>query len=128
MFFKKKTSSTVATSGAPEQPSAPMDVDRIPWQRLSLSILGIAIVMFEWRWATNHLYSLPVTSVAAFTTITVNSLYVVGALVVFFVTGRLVYEWKSSTANQLISQVTDTYANTIPVPPPKKFDDLAKIP
>jgi len=127
MFFKKKTSSTVATSGAPEQPAAAMNVDRTPWQRITLSFIGIAVCLLEWRWATAHLYSLPPTSVAAFTTITVNNLYVVGALVVFFVTGRLVYEWKASTANQLVSEVSNVYDST-KVPPPKNFDDLAKIP
>lgn len=57
-----------------------------------------------WRWATFHLYALPATSIAAFTSITTNSLYVIGALVVFFVTGRLVYEWKNQTASEVIEQ------------------------
>lgn len=116
----------VATEVAPRAPVPlpVMNVDRVPWQRLSLSILGIAIIMTEWRWATNHLYSLPPTSIAAFTTITVNSLYVVGALVVFFVTGRLVYEWKSTTTNELVSRIDQVYEH---VPAPKHFDD-PKIP
>jgi hypothetical protein len=120
----------VATSGKEVTPTVAMpkpapifDFNRVPWQRLALSILGIAICLFEWRWATEHLYSLPAGAIAAFTTITVNSLYVVGALVVFFVTGRLVYEWKATTANQLVTQVTDTYALSTTVPPPKAFDD-----
>jgi len=125
MFVKKKESTVVENQPPTLKPG--ISPDRIPWQRLTLSLTGIAIVMFEWRWATNHLYSLPVTSIASFTTITVNSLYVVGALVVFFVTGRLVYEWKATTANDLLTRVEQTYATTATIPPPKAFDD-PKIP
>jgi len=121
MFVKKKESTVVETP--PITPA--MNVDRTPWQRITLSLLGILICLLEWRWATEHLYSLPATSIAAFTTITVNNLYVIGALVIWFVTGRLVYEWKSNTANQLVSEVSNTYGNFIP--PPKTFDD-PKIP
>lgn len=77
---------------------------KIPWQRITLSILGIAIVLFTWWWATKHLYSLPVTSIAAFASITTNSLYVIAALVIFFVTGQIFYNWSNATTSNIIQE------------------------
>lgn len=75
--------------------------DRVLWQRLGLSLMGIGIVVGMWRWAVNHLYVLPDHSIVAFTSITNNSMYVVAALVIFFVTGKLIYDWKNTTATTL---------------------------
>lgn len=99
---------------------------RTPWQRLTISFVGILIVVFLWRWATNHLYSLPITSIAAFTSITTNTMYVVGALVVFFVTGKLIYDWKNTTTAEVINKFEAVISQT--TVDPKHFDDLKKVP
>ncbi len=87
-----------------------MIVPRMPrtWQRLALSMFGILIVVGNWRWATYHLYSMPETSVAAYQSITNNSFYVVGAIVVFMVTGKLIYDWKNETRS-----IAETAVNII---------------
>jgi hypothetical protein len=69
-------------------------------QRLIVSIIGIALIQASWRWAVAHLYTLPETAFAGFVTITTNTLYVTGAIVIFLVTGRMVYDWKMGT-NQI---------------------------
>ena len=66
-------------------------------QRLIVSIIGIALIQASWRWAVAHLYTLPETAFAGFVTITTNTLYVTGAIVIFLVTGRMVYDWKMGT-------------------------------
>jgi acetyl-CoA carboxylase carboxyltransferase component len=66
-------------------------------QRLVISLFGISLVQISWRWATAHFYSLPPEAYAGFVTITTNSMYVTGAIVVFMVTGRMVYDWKLGT-------------------------------
>ena len=68
------------------------------WQRLVLSVLGIILIQISWRWAVAHLYTLPKEAYAGFVTITTNSFYVIGAIVIFMVTGRLIYEWKIGTS------------------------------
>src|SRR5437016_190082 len=80
-------------SGIPKSRS-----NRRPWQRMALSLLGIVIVAIMWRWATLHLYALPQAALAAFTSITNNSFYVIGAIVIFMVTGKLIYDWKSRSS------------------------------
>jgi hypothetical protein len=66
-------------------------------QRLIVSIIGIALIQASWRWAVEHLYTLPEPAFAGFVTITTNTLYVTGAIVIFLVTGRMVYDWKIRT-------------------------------
>jgi acetyl-CoA carboxylase carboxyltransferase component len=75
-------------------------------QRLVISLFGISIVQLSWRWAAGHFYSLPPEAYAGFVTITTNAMYVTGAIVVFMVTGRMVYDWKVG-ANQ-IQEVVST--------------------
>lgn len=75
-----------------------------PWQRLALSLLGISILVAIWRWATWHLYSLPEHSISAFASLTNNTVYAIAALVIFFVTGRLVYEWKNQTTSEVVQK------------------------
>lgn len=74
------------------------DKNRKPWQRMALSSFGIGIVAAMWRWGVYHLYSLPEHSIAAYASMTNNAAYVIGAIVIFMVTGRLIYEWKNDTA------------------------------
>jgi hypothetical protein len=77
------------------------------WQRLILSVLGIVLIQISWRWAVCHLYTLPSEALAGFVTITTNSFYVIGAIVIFMVTGKLIYEWKMGTSQvqQVASRV-----------------------
>lgn len=96
---------------------------QIPWQRITVSIAGIVVIMFQWRWATNHLYTLPVTSITAFTSITNNSLYTIAVLVVFFVTGKVFFDWKNATVSQVIQQAQNVTEDvTEHVVKPKYFD------
>ena len=95
---------------------------RTPWQRMTLSLLGIIIIVLCWRWSVCHLYTLPEAALAGFVSLTTNSFYVIGSIVIFMVTGRLVYEWSNRTEQvsnvvsevQKISQdeqVIEKYAN-----------------
>lgn len=74
------------------------------WQRFTLSLLGVIILVTKWQWSVWHLYSIPEHAMTAFTTITTNNDYVIGAIVIFMVTGKLIYDWKNSTASTIIEQ------------------------
>lgn len=82
-------------------------LSRVVSQRLVVSLVGIAVIQASWKWATLHFYSLPPEAFAGFVTITTNTLYVTGAIVVFMVTGRMVYDWKMGT-NQ-VQEVVSTF-------------------
>jgi hypothetical protein len=71
-------------------------------QRFLISLIGIILIQISWRWSIAHLYTLPPEALAGFVSITTNTLYITGAIVIFMVTGRLVYDWKMNT-----SQVQD---------------------
>ena len=79
---------------------------RTPWQRLALSLLGIIIIVLCWRWAVCHLYTLPEAALAGFVSLTTNAFYVIGSIVVFMVTGRLIYEWANRT-EQVTNSVSE---------------------
>lgn len=94
------------------------------WHRMVLSLVGLVIILGSWMLALPHLYKLPPAALASFTTITVNAQYVVGAIVIFMVTGRLVYEWKVGTASQIVEsgeQITEEIIKRTPAP--KHFDE-----
>lgn len=63
---------------------------------------------------------------AGFVTITTNTLYVTGAIVIFLVTGRMVYDWKVGT-NQIqnVTSSIDSIKQEITqrIQKPKNFDD-----
>lgn len=67
-------------------------------QRFLISLIGIILVQISWRWSVAHLYTLPQEALAGFVSITTNTLYITGAIVIFMVTGRLVYDWKMGTS------------------------------
>jgi hypothetical protein len=95
-------------------------------QRLIVSIIGILIIQASWRWAIAHFYSLPYEAYAGFVTITTNTLYVTGAIVVFLVTGRMVYDWKMGTnqvqqVSGMVSKIKEEIVER--TPKPKSFDD-----
>lgn len=58
-----------------------------------------------------HLYSLPPHTIAAFSGLTSNVVYAIAALVIFFVTGRLVYEWKNQTATTVAEEAKQLFAH-----------------
>jgi hypothetical protein len=73
-------------------------IKKIVSQRFLISLIGIILVQISWRWAVAHLYTLPPEALAGFVSITTNALYITGAIVIFMVTGRLVYDWKMGTS------------------------------
>jgi flagellar biosynthesis protein FliQ len=93
------------------------------WQRLTLSLIGIGVILATWQLAVFHLYALPVATIAAFTTITVNSLYVIGSIVIFMITGRLYYEWKMNTISNVAEEGKQTVQKIERTFAPKHFDD-----
>lgn len=76
----------------------------VTWQRITVALLGIGIEVGIWQWATWHLYVLPTETISSFTTITVNCFYVIAALVIFFVTGKLIYDLKVDTVANVITE------------------------
>lgn len=97
-------------------------------QRFLISLIGIILVQISWRWSVAHLYTLPPDALAGFVSITTNTLYITGAIVIFMVTGRLVYDWKMGT-----SQIQEVTSETIKqeiikrVPKAKYFDDDSSV-
>jgi hypothetical protein len=95
-------------------------------QRLVVSLVGIAVIQISWKWATEHFYSLPPEAFAGFVTITTNAMYVTGAIVVFMVTGRMVYDWKMGTnqVQEVVSSVEKVKEEIVEyIQRPKNFDD-----
>lgn len=91
---------------------------RKPWQRTALSVLGVLIIALMWRWAVGHLYVLPQAAIAAFVTITTNAFYTISAIVVFMVTGKLIYDWKN--ASETTVHIADSIEKQLR---PKDLDD-----
>jgi hypothetical protein len=94
-------------------------------QRLVVSLVGIAVIQASWKWATEHFYSLPPEAFAGFVTITTNAMYVTGAIVVFMVTGRMVYDWKVGTnqVQEVVSSVAKVKEEIVEyIQKPKNFD------
>jgi hypothetical protein len=101
-------------------------IPKLVSQRLVVSLIGIALIQASWRWAVAHFYTLPESAFAGFVTITTNTLYVTGAIVVFMVTGRMVYDWKMGTSQvqQVIGTVSKIKEEIVErTPKPKSFDD-----
>jgi hypothetical protein len=95
-------------------------------QRFLISLIGIVLIQISWRWSIAHLYSLPPEALAGFVSITTNTLYITGAIVIFMVTGRLVYDWKIGTSQiQDIASKAKTIKEEITerIIKPKHFDD-----
>jgi hypothetical protein len=82
-------------------------------QRFLISLIGIILIQISWRWAVAHLYTLPPEALAGFVSITTNTLYITGAIVIFMVTGRLVYDWKMGTSQiqEVVSRVEEINEN-----------------
>jgi hypothetical protein len=82
-------------------------------QRFLISLIGIILIQISWRWSIAHFYSLPPEAYAGFVSITTNTLYITGAIVIFMVTGRLVYDWKVGTnqIQEVVSRVEEIREN-----------------
>jgi 5-methylcytosine-specific restriction endonuclease McrA len=80
------------------------------WRHLTLSLLGIIIILIMWRWSVGHLYMLPAHSIAAFTSITTNAFYTISAILIFLITGHLLYNWSNATtaATTVASEVKES--------------------
>jgi len=99
-------------------------MNRKSWQRITLSLIGLTLVQIIWYQAVNHLYTLPVASLAAFTTITTNTLYAGCVIVIFLVTGKSIADWKNSTTATVIEQGQQIFEEKIDrTPAPKHFDN-----
>jgi cytochrome b subunit of formate dehydrogenase len=77
-------------------------------------MFGITIIAVQWRWAVNHIYSIAGlhsdVAMTAFVSITQSAFYVIGAIVVFLVTGLTLFNWTqtSSIASSLAAQLSKT--------------------
>ena len=93
-------------------------VQRRTWRRVTLSIFGILIIALQWRWSVNHIYSIAGlhsdVAMTAFVAITQSAFYVIGAIVVFLVTGLTFFSWTQSTslASSLAAQITKSFTET----------------
>lgn len=97
---------------------------RVPWQRLTLSIFAITIMLIVWKWSVNYLYDLPTETIASFTSLTTNMFYVVGAIVIFMISGKLIYDWKIQTAQSIQEkgeQIRQEFVER--TPRPRDFDE-----
>jgi len=95
-------------------------------QRFLISLIGIILIQISWRWSVEHLYSLPPEALAGFVSITTNTIYITGAIVIFMVTGKLVYDWKVGTRQiQEVISKADTIKQEITerIIKPKYVDD-----
>ncbi len=81
-----------------------------PWTRLIVCAIAVAMVELQWRWAVYHLYSLPKEAYGPFQAITVNAMYVVGAIAIFLISGKLIYDWKNSTASEVITEAKTAFS------------------
>jgi hypothetical protein len=102
------TATVVAPPAVPDPPAVLRlrEGKNFPWRRLGISLMGIVIIIFIWRWSINHLYTLPVTSIAVFGSITNNTIYVIAFLVAYFVTGQAYFtNWSNISTSTLISEV-----------------------
>lgn len=68
------------------------------WHRLALSLFGIICNTAVWAWAVSFIYHLPAEKLGSFTSLTTNVLYTNAVIIVFMITGRLVWEWSNSTS------------------------------
>lgn len=99
-----------------------MHMNKKSWHRLILSLLGIALCWLTWHTAITELQKVRPETIASFTTLTVNTQYVIAAIIIFMVTGRLVYEWKMNTVSNIVEQGEQILAEDR-TPAPKHFDD-----
>jgi hypothetical protein len=96
--------------------------------RLILSLFGILILAVTWWWTIQYLYTLKDSAISGFVSITTNFFYSVASIVIFMISGRMLYEWKLNTAqvqsvaSQAIDAVQEFKGN---VPKTTYFDDGA---
>lgn len=101
---------TTTTAVAGQQVSNPVRVfrrnDYFPWRRFSICVVGIFILMFNWRWSIGHLYVLPPSSVAVFGSITNGTTYAITFIVAYFITGQVYFtNWSMTSASNIAAEV-----------------------
>lgn len=114
------TVKTTTTTTVPTPPKATEPVLKVPvkvhrtWRRVSISVLGLIILVIDWRWAVAHLYTLPEHSIAAFASLTQALFYTVSVITVFLVTGLTFFSWtaSSSIATTIAQQLRGTTTTT----------------
>lgn len=102
------------------KPAHTNDGRKLPWTRLILALAGLITVQVTWRWAVEHLYKLPPETLAAFQAITTHTLYVTGVIVVWAITGKLLWDWKNQSQS-VAQSVAETLVER--TPKAKHFDD-----
>ena len=96
------------------------------WQRLALCLFGLFLLAVTWYFTIGYLYTLPVAAIAGYVSITTNFFYTVAAIIIFMITGRLVYEWKMNTSQiQNVVSQAENIVEEFKGNPPKTvmFDD-----
>ena len=116
------TTTTVAdsvTTSTPAQPADPAPKplklhkdDSFPWRRFGIALVGIAMVLFVWRWGVNHLYTLPPAALPIYGTMTVATQYSITFIVAFFIFGQAYFtNWSNistSTITAAIQQIIES--------------------
>ncbi len=114
-LFTSMDDTPSTTSSTPTTPTTSNPTPPRPWRRVFVSVLGIILLLVSWRWAVNHLYTLPEHSISSFTSITTSLFYTISVVVVFLVTGLTFFSWtqSSSVVANIAEQINKTVSETI---------------
>lgn len=82
------------------------DYPRRTWRRVIISVFGVLIIVFIWRWSVGHLYTLPQHAISAFASLTTAAYYTISIIVVFLVTGLTFFSWTQSSSITTMIQET----------------------
>jgi hypothetical protein len=74
-------------------------------------MFGITLNTGIWAWAVAHIYHLPAEKLSAFVTLSTHAMYTNAIIIVFMITGRLVWEW--SNASSAVTTVATTIEKKI---------------
>lgn len=83
--------------------------DRVPWQRMALSVFGITIITIKWVWGMIYLYTLPPHAMAAAASSNTNSDYAISVIVIFMISGKIFMDWKNNTASTVVEQASHVF-------------------
>ena len=101
------TATAPSTATVTSQPKLRLKKDNaFPWRRFVISVVGIFMILFVWRWSIFHLYTLPPTSIAVYGSITISTLYAITFIVAFFITGQAYFtNWSNASVSNIASEV-----------------------
>ena len=101
------TATTTATTTSSPTNTIKLHKDNaFPWRRFVISLTGISMILFVWRWSINHLYTLPATSIAVYGSITISALYAITFIVAFFITGQTYFtNWQNVSSSSIMSYI-----------------------